>query len=135
MPLLPSLLPHLRVLGDGAALGVEERQSRVHFGVHGSFLAQRRARRTLSFPQAKGIGEGESEVWVERSRSRKTKTIFLSTFSSKNKTLLSTKTKTREMASDDERRVQQQLQQELQVAYMQEFYSVRASESERRGGE
>ena len=30
------------------------------------------------------------------------------------------------MASDDERRVQQQLQQELQVAYMQEFYSVRS---------
>lgn len=28
------------------------------------------------------------------------------------------------MASDDERRVQMQLQQELQVAYMQEFYSV-----------
>jgi hypothetical protein len=36
------------------------------------------------------------------------------------------------MASDDERRVQQQLQQELQVAYMQEFYSVSASERERR---
>ena len=32
------------------------------------------------------------------------------------------------MASDDERRVQLQLQQELQVAYMQEFYSVSASE-------
>ena len=38
------------------------------------------------------------------------------------------------MASDDERRVQQQLQQELQVAYMQEFYSVRASEREEKEG-
>ena len=40
----------------------------------------------------------------------------------------------KKMASDDERRVQMQLQQELQVAYMQEFYSVRLRASEKEGG-
>ena len=38
------------------------------------------------------------------------------------------------MASDDERRVQMQLQQELQVAYMQEFYSVSGASRESGGG-
>ena len=113
--------PHLRVVGDGAALGVQEGQRGVHFGVHGRFLS--RARGLGARKRNQGIGGGsEREEWVDSRLELSLYLLCLSILSSKPNSRVNAPKK---MASDDERRVQMQLQQELQVAYMQEFYSVR----------
>ena len=126
---------YLRVAGDGAALGVEERQCRVHFGVHGSFFSRAREpalsdAKALKRKKREWGRERQSEKWVERAE------FFFSLFffplSIASQSFF--QNAPTNMASDDERRVQMQLQQELQVAYMQEFYSVSGASRESGGG-